>query len=361
MAEAEAEGRLTAQERLELDVRLAADPAFAIAYQEYFHTISGLHESQRRHDFKRLLGSVHTEITTPRKPLLKRIFSLKPQQARMAAVAASVALFTSLLTTWTIRHNDATLKNVKRNLELVRNETNSIRRTQHVQQQDIDNIKKSTETLPENPAIPQTRSTGTGFALTNDGYLITNYHVVEGAQSIQIQTRDGRQLGASVVAIAPQNDIAMLKVDEQGFRFGKGELPYTLLGSRAMLGDEIYTLGFPQDEVVYNEGYISSRNGYKGDTNQYRLEVAAGPGQSGAPVLDDEGHVIGIIRSKDSETQGITFAVTSKALLSLIHALPKDRRPRLGSSNHLSSLSRQEQIEKLQDYTLMVRVYKNAQ
>ena len=70
MAEAEAEGRLTAQERLELDVRLAADPAFAIAYQEYFHTISGLHESQRRHDFKRLLGSVHEEVTAPRKPLL---------------------------------------------------------------------------------------------------------------------------------------------------------------------------------------------------------------------------------------------------------------------------------------------------
>lgn len=365
MAEAEAEGRLSAQERLELDARLAADPAFAIAYQEYFHTISGLQESQRRRDYKDLLASVHTDVTTPRKTILQRVFSLKPHQVRTASIAATVALLTSTITAWTIRHNDSALKNVKHNIELVRsemrNETNNIRQTQVKQAWEIDNIKKSSEAPGETPEVPQTRSTGTGFALTNDGYLITNYHVVEGAQSIQIQTRDGRVLAATVIAIAPQNDIAMLKVDEQGFRFGKGELPYTLLSSKAMLGDEIFTLGFPQDEIVYNEGYISSRNGYKGDSNQYRLEVAAGPGQSGAPVLDDEGHVIGIIRSKDGETQGITFAVTSKALLSLIHEIPKDRRPKLGYSNRLSSLSRQEQIEKLQDYTCMVRVYKNVQ
>lgn len=357
MAEAEAEGRLSPQERLELDARLASDPAFAIAYQEYFHTISGLQESQRRHDFKRLLAAVHGEATAPRKSLLKRVFNLKPQQARMAAVAASVALCTSLLTTWAIRHNDATLKTVKRNLELVRSETNNIRRAQVHQGKEIEKIKENTET----PAIPQTRSTGTGFALTNDGYLITNYHVVEGAQSIQIQTRDGKQHNASVVAYEPKNDIALLRVEDKSFRFGKGELPYTLLSSKAMLGDEIFTLGFPQDEVVYNEGYISSRNGFEGDSNQYRLEVAAGPGQSGAPVLDDKGQVIGIIRMKDAQTQGTTFAVTSKTLLSLIRDIPRDRRPRLGTSNRLGSLSREEQIEKLQDYTCMVRVYKNAQ
>jgi serine protease Do len=361
MAEAEAEGRLSPQERLELDARLAADPAFAIAYQEYFHTISGLHESQRRHDFKDLLAAVHGDVTTPRKPLLQRVFSLRPAQVRMAAVAACVALLTSTITTWTIRHNDATLKTVKRNLELVRRDTKEIRQTQSVQQKDIDNIKKSAESNPEIATVPQTRSTGTGFALTNDGYLVTNFHVVDGAQSIQIQTRDGKQYNATVVTIEPKNDIALLRIDDKSFRFGKGDLPYTLLDSKAALGDEIFTLGFPQDEVVYNQGYISSRNGFEGDSNQYRLEVAAGPGQSGAPVLDDDGHVIGFIRSKDAQTSGTTFAVTSRTLLSLIHDLPKDRRPKLAGVDRLSNLTRQQQIEKLQDYTCMVRVYKNAQ
>jgi serine protease Do len=135
-------------------------------------------------------------------------------------------------------------------------------------------------------------------------------------------------------------------------------LPYSFMPGKAALGASVYTLGFPQDEIVYNEGYISSRNGYQGDSNQYRLEVPAGPGQSGAPVVDEDGNVIGIIRSKDESAEGTTYAVTSKTLLHLLRDVPKDKRPHLPVGNHLAGMSRQQQIEKLQDYTCMVQVYK---
>ena len=269
-------------------------------------------------------------------------------------MAASVALLTSAITVWTIRHNGP--KSIDPvNLELVKHDVERIKRTQQHQQQQIEQIKEDVVTTP---APPQSNYSGTGFALSNDGYLITNYHVVEDAQNLQILMRNGRSYPASVIAYEPKNDIALLKVDDEDFRFGKGELPYSFMAGRATLGSAIYTLGFPQDEIVYNEGYIASRNGYEGDSNQYRLEVPAGPGQSGAPVVDASGSIIGIIRSKDAQTESTTYAVTSKTLLRLLRDVPKDKRPRLPVSNRMTGLSRQQQIEKLQDYTCMVQVYK---
>jgi S1-C subfamily serine protease len=354
-AEADAAGSLTPEQRAELDARLAGDPGFAQAYKEYYHTISSLQDGGRRSQFKVLLEDIHTEVTA-KKPAAKRLISFRPQYLRTAAMAASVALLTSAITVWTIRHNEPKSA-VSRNLDLVKHDVERIKRAQQHQQQQIQQIKEVADATTS-PQPPQSNYSATGFALSSDGYIITNYHVVEGAENVQILTRNGTSHPAVVIAFEPKNDIALLKIDEKDFRFGKGELPYSFMPGKATLGAAIYTLGFPQDEIVYNEGYISSRNGYEGDSNQYRLEVPAGPGQSGAPVVDAAGNIIGIIRSKDAQTEGTTYAVTSRTLLRLLRDVPKDKRPKLPQVNKMEGLNRQQQIEKLQDYTFMVRVYK---
>jgi S1-C subfamily serine protease len=353
-AEAELAGTLGAEQRAELEARLAADPAFAQAYREYYHTISSLFEGGQRKRYKMMLQDVHGEVTAKKQGMKRLIIHFNPRHLRTAAMAACVALVTSAITVWTIRQNEPKSP-VAQNLQLVRHEIANIKATQQKQEKDIQNLKENTETAT--PAA-QANYTGTGFALSNDGYIITNYHVVDGAENIQVRLRNGKVVPASVVAYEPKNDIAMLKVDDKHFRFSKGELPYSFMAGKAALGANVYTLGFPQDEIVYNEGYISSSNGYQGDSNQYRLEVPAGPGQSGAPVVDEDGTVVGIIRSKDEGTEGTTYAVTSKTLLRLLRDVPKDKRPRLPVGNRLSGLSRQQQVEKLQDFTCMVQVYR---
>jgi len=355
-ADAEAAGTLTPEQQAELAARMEADPSFALAYKEYFHTISSLHDGGRRSQFKALLRDIHAEAKPNRKPFLERIIRFRPKYIRTAAVAASVALLTSAISVWTVRHNEPKSV-VSKNLQLVRHEMERIKRAQADQQQQIEQIKE----VADASAVPppsQSNYSGTGFALSNDGYLVTNFHVVEGAENLQILTRSGKRFTASIVAYELKNDIALLKVDDKSFRFGKGELPYSFMPGKASLGASVYTLGFPQDEIVYNEGYIASRNGFEGDTNQYRLEVPAGPGQSGAPVVDAMGNIIGIIRSKDARTESTTYAVTSKTLLRLLRDVPKEKRPRLPQSNRMTGLSRQQQIDKLQDYTCMVQVYK---
>ncbi len=354
-AEAELSSTLSPEEKAQLDERLAADPELARAYQEYFHTISSLHDNARRTNYKVMLRDIHDETTARHRGMKRLIIHFNPKLLRTAAIAASIALLTSAVTVWVMRTQEPKSASAG-NLQLVRHEIANLKATQEHQQKQIQEIKENTDAA--SAPVPQSNYTGTGFALSNDGYLITNYHVVDGAESIEIQTRNGKSYPASIIAYEPKNDIALLRVDEKSFRFSKTDLPYSLLPSRAPLGSAIYTLGFPQDEIVYNEGYISSRNGFQGDSNQYRLEVPAGPGQSGAPVVNGQGQIIGIIRSKDAESEGITYAITSRTLLRLLRDVPKDKRPRLNQDNRMGRLNREQQIDRLQDFTCMVRVYK---
>lgn len=353
-AEAALTNSLSEQAQTLLNSRLAADPELARAYHEYFDTISSLQVAARRSNYKIMLRDVHEETMAKKQGMKRLIIHFNPRLLRTAAMAASIALLTSLITVWVLHEQEPKSASAG-NLQLVRHELANLKATQAHQQKQIQEIRESTDA---SAPVAQSNYAGTGFALSNDGYLITNYHVVDGAESIQIQTRNGKSYAASVVAYEPKNDIALLRVNDRQFRFGKGELPYSFLPSRAPLGATIYTLGFPQDEIVYNEGYIASRNGFMGDSNQYRLEVPAGPGQSGAPVLNNQGEVVGIIRSKDAESESTTYAITSRTLLRLLRDVPKDKRPRLPQANRLGRLSREQQIDRLQDYTCMVQVYK---
>ncbi len=357
LAEAELAGTLTPAQKAGLEMRLATDAAFAEGYQESISLLKSLEGSRKQRSYKALLQNIHNQLVTP--PVQKkRIINFTPQRWRTAAVAASVAVLTSFGTMLAVRSNDHKVATTQ-NIQLLRREIDNIKRSQSNQQQQIETIKDkqiATTTAPQ--AMLPSNYSGTGFALTNDGYIITNYHVTDGADSVYIQTRDGHYYKAKIKAIDPKADLAILKIEDDNFRFGKGELPYTFAPGKAALGARIYTLGFPQDEIVYNEGYISSRNGYEGDSMQYQLDVKAAPGQSGSPVLDNNGNVLAFIRSKDNAEERTTYAVSSKALLRLLHDLKQSEDLHLPKATHMSSFSREQQIERLQDYTCMVQVYK---
>ena len=91
---------------------------------------------------------------------------------------------------------------------------------------------------------------------------------------------------------------------------------------------------------------------------QYTLELPVGHGQSGSPVLDDKGNVIGILTAMGGEAEANTYAVSSKALISLIHDQLEDHPVHLSKTNKLHNLSRAQQIEKMQAFTFSVKVYK---
>ena len=232
----------------------------------------------------------------------------------------------------------------------LRREINSIKRSQSVLAKNI-NSKKG----PANPG----QFGGTGFALSANGYLATNYHVIKGADSVYIQNAAGDTYKVKTVFVQPEYDIAILQIVDPAFEsFGK--LPYAFKKSDSDLGEDVFTLGFPRDEQVYGKGYLSSKTGFDGDTVSYQISIPVNPGNSGGPLLDSKGNVIGIISGKQTRTDGAAFAIKTNYLVKSLEAIPEadlDRNLSLNLKNSISSLNRKEQLKKIQDYVFMVRVY----
>lgn len=348
MAEAYLEGKLTGEDKHAIEERKTVDSVFASEFQDCINMLRSLKGSGEQKEYRQLLKDIHEQVIAEKhSPLVTKTISLWHNNWRTAAIAAGIAILTSLTTFWVAQHNNNKIASqyslLRRDLETVKRSQNKI----------IGDIKKQTYT-PQQEA----RYTGTGFAITNDGYLVSSYHVITGADSIYIQNKDGEYYKADVVAFNETTDVVILKVESKNFKFSKQEIPYNIARNKRKLGARVFTLGFPQDEIVYNEGYISAKNGYGGDSTQYRLDITAGPGQSGAPVADASGTIIGIITGKESESEGTTYAVASDAIIDLLNTLPKENSIKITGTNRLNRLNREQQIEKLEYYTCSIKVYK---
>jgi serine protease Do len=351
IAEAYVSGSLPKAELAALKTRLATDPVYASEFQECVNLLHSLQSSSKHKQFRNTLVNIHQDMNESAKPSWRvRTIPLRTHYLRTGAIAAGIALLTTLSTFWIVTHNE---KKRSSQYSLLRRELETIKRSQNA-------IIKNINGQQNNPSpVAPANFSGTGFALTNDGYLVTNYHVTEGADSLYIQNRDGEYFKAHVVTFDAKTDVAILKVEHKNFRFSKSDVPYSFATHKKALGANVYTLGFPQDDIVYNTGYISSKNGFMGDSMQYRLEMPASPGQSGAPVIDDLGNIIGIVTGKETETSGTTYAVSSKAIYKLLESLPKAETDiRLPKGSKLSKLSREEQIQRLEYFTCSVKVYK---
>ena len=271
------------------------------------------------------------------------------------AVAASIAIFAVLTTlVSTGSFNQAT--SIRSDYNALRREWSRDINTKVKRSQN--EILKNINASSKSPSTPSLFS-GTGFALNTDGYVVTNYHVVKGADSVYIQDNDGNSYKATTVYIHPSYDIAVLKVIDPSFKTLRS-LPYSFKKSGSDLGVDVYTLGYPKDDLTYTRGYLSSMSGYAGDTIAYQVDISVNGGNSGGPLLDSKGNVVGIVNAKQDKTDGASFAIKSAYLLEAVQAMPKDslgRKVVLNNKNTLSSLSRGDQIKKIENYIYMVKVY----
>jgi S1-C subfamily serine protease len=196
----------------------------------------------------------------------------------------------------------------------------------------------------------------TGFLADGSGYIITNAHVVQNAKNIIVENKKGDQFSAQSIYSNTVTDLAILKITDTAFKKVSG-LPYTFPKTTAELAEPIFTLGYPREEVVYGEGYLSAKSGYYGDTASYQISISVNPGNSGGPVIDKDGEVIGIISSKETNADGVVFAIKSKNIYTSLKEIKKDKdiNIKLPTVNSLKDLDRVKQIKKLEDFVYKVK------
>ncbi|MFN5209329.1 MAG: S1C family serine protease [Bacteroidota bacterium] len=200
---------------------------------------------------------------------------------------------------------------------------------------------------------------GTGFAIGEEGIVVTSYHVIKGGDSIFVETQDGKHYKTTLIKSYPECDLAILQISDTSFK-SWNRIPYSIRKTSAKLGEKVFTLGYPKDEIVYGEGTISSRSGFNGDTLSYQVSIPVNPGNSGGPLLDEKGNVIGIISGKQTESDGTAFAIRSGKLLQTIEELNSDstRKPiKVQKYGITSGMPRTGQIGKVQDFVLNVKVF----
>lgn len=355
-------GEMKPDERVHFEQLRKTNPEIdqlVVEHTIFLHQVNELGEQKA---FKSTLHDIHTKLAERgliRSARLKgkaKVVYLWKRYKRVAAIAASIAGITALaisaLLLWISPNpDDQKLQDLSRDMEKVKKEQRDQKAVVNNLQ---NNIKKQYD-----PSI-QFKSGGTGFLIDGKGYLVTNVHIVRNARHIAVQNKKGENFNARVVFNDILRDISILKIDDDNYK-PAGIVPFAISKSSADLAEPIFTLGYPRDEIVYGQGYLSAKTGFNGDTLSCQIAIAANPGNSGGPVLNHNGEVIGILSTRQPSAEGVVFAIQAKYIYDAIHELKAGNDTTFGkvkvpATSLLKGMDRVQQVKKMEDFVYMVKV-----
>jgi S1-C subfamily serine protease len=349
-------GEMNDQERLFFEELRKNNADIDEAAAEHTFFLAQLEKMSEQKSFKHNLNEVENKlinegiISHSKGRTKARVVYLWNRYRRTIAVAAAIAGVISFSTASLISKYSEN-KKVAVITPLVDNKLNQF---EHKLNQIEHKLNDATATTARPKFEANFRATG--FLVDGNGYIVTNAHVVQNAKNLIVENKKGDQFYANAVYANTVTDLAILKITDTSFKKVSG-LPYTFPKSTAELAEPIFTLGYPREEVVYGEGYLSAKSGYYGDTASYQISISVNPGNSGGPVIDKDGEVIGIISSKETNADGVVFAIKSKNIYNALSEIKKEKDVtiKLPTINSLKGLDRVRQIKKLEDFVYKVK------
>ncbi len=308
-----------------------------------------------RKNVKSTLQDVHNELFETgqiKQTKETRIVRLWLKYRKVVAVAASIGGITALAISGITSY--VAPKAPNQSLEVLNRKVSML-------EQKTKSLDKKIENRPATkvPVEAEFKLGGTGFLVDPKGYILTNAHVIGNSTVVFVQNNKGQEFRSKIVYISTTSDLAFLKIVDSDFK-APVSIPYGISKGNIELGEAIFTLGYPRDEIVYGEGYLSAKTGFNGDTLTCQIAVAANPGNSGGPVLDKYGEVIGVLSNRQTQAQGAVFAIRSKNILFALDEMKSDTSLasiHLPQNSTVKTLDRVQQIKKIQDFIYLVKSY----
>ncbi len=366
-AERYVKGEMTSEERTYFEEIRKNNPELDQLVVEHIFFLNQLEKFGSSKNFKHNLNEVVTKLTdegfiskTPLKGKARLIY-LWNRSKRTIAVAASIAIIFSICSVTLISAYKES-KGTKNTELLVKKLDATIKKTKEIDNKldkVIDDSKKEPIVVVEKPVPIESKFMATGFLIDNtNNFIVTNAHVVKEAKHrLIVENNKGEQFQAEAAYVNNEKDLAILKVTAKNFK-SLPPIPYSIRKTNAELGEQIFMLGYPKQEIVYGEGYISAKNGYNMDTIYCQLSTAANEGNSGSPVINKSGELLGIITSRETNTEGVVYAIKSPNIYKAIEEVKKIKdyeNIKVTTAPALKGTDRVTQIKKVQDYIFMIK------
>jgi S1-C subfamily serine protease/antitoxin component YwqK of YwqJK toxin-antitoxin module len=220
---------------------------------------------------------------------------------------------------------------------------------------------------PKNTAssASEWKGNGSGFFINEKGYIATNYHVVKDASAIQVeyfQKGIKNTFSAKVIVTDKQNDLAIIQINDPKFNT-LPSIPYVFSSTIKDVSSEVFALGYPianvmGDEIKFTDGKISSKTGIEGDITVYQISVPIQAGNSGGPLFDNKGNLVGITSSALNKeyfnSENVNYAIKTTYLKNLIDVMPESIT--LPNNIEIYNKPLTEKIKLLSDFIPIIRV-----
>ena len=358
-------GEMSADERVYFESLRKSNPEIDQAVVEHTFFLQQMSRYEDTRQFKSILNDTHIhlaekgEIRSAKLNGTAKVAYLYNRYKRTTAIAACIAGITVLCISaliWSV--SDFKPKDVKNDIDYLGRKINALEKNNQRLIKEINDVKTAQgDSIVADP-INYT-SGGTGFLVDAKGYLVTNAHVVDNARHIAVQNSSGRDLRAEVVYKDPSRDIAILKIVDKRFK-SPTMIPYAIKKSAGDIAEPIFSLGYPRNDIVYGEGYLAAKTGYQGDTMAVQISIAANSGNSGSPIINRKGEIIGVLNARQATAEGAVFAIQSRYIYDALTQLQKKdtthKNIKLPTASSLKGIDRTKQVEKITDYVYMVKV-----
>ena len=346
-------GEMTPQEKAFFEEVRMNNPEVDQAVVEHTYFLNGINKFAEIKTYKHSLSEIETLLAAegitavPKLHGKAKVVSLWNKYKRNIAVAASIAGFISLLTSGLMINYNKKYSN--ENYSVLVDKINQTAR-------EVNKLKSTNTSTLSKPEV-KVDFRATGFLIDGKGYIITNAHVISKMKNIYVENKKGEYFSANSIYMDESVDLAIIKITDTAYK-AITNLPFTIKRANSDLGEQFFTLGFPRNEIVYGEGYVSAKSGSDGDSTAYQLTVSANPGNSGGPVINNDGEIIGVITAKDSKADGVVYATKSRNIFKLLNSLKNNDsasyKIKTPANNNLKKLDRVQQIKKMEEFVFMV-------